>query len=140
MINTVDYNNCCVNYPNGRVNIVWLNREGGYQNYIFQGVKTFEQRVGDERTYKDGSILKLSQRKNVYSGRIVTTSNIPQLHVDYLDSLRTSIQAWEWNESDDTYTEILLDNSDYVKYTTRQKLFDISIRFIYAEEIIIQTQ
>lgn len=130
------FENCCTN----QTNIVWLNREGGFQNYIFSGVKTIEVSGGDAKTFKRNGIIKYYQRENIYDGKIVTTSNIPRNHVDYLDSLRHSIQAWEWNQADSTFREILIDIEDYVKYTTRQKLFDVAIRFIYADEILIQTQ
>lgn len=134
------FNNCCNNNDNGLTNIVWLNREGGYQNYIFRGVKTIEVKGGSGKAYKKDFISKWSSREGVYNGKIVSTSNIEQSHVDYLDSLRYSIQAWEWDDVAATFQEILIAPDDFTKYTTKQKLFDVSIRFIYAHELLIQTQ
>lgn len=130
------FDNCCDN----QTNIVWLNQQGGYQNYIFTGIKTYQVRGGDAKTFKSNGITKYYQRENVYEGKIVTTSNIQASHVDYLDSLRYCIQAWEWNTDDDTFREILIDVEDFDKYKTRQKLHDVAIRFIYTDSIVIQTQ
>lgn len=131
-----EFQNCCDNQSN----IVWLNQQGGYQNYIFTGIKTIQVKGGDANTFKSNNITRYYQKENVYDGKIITTSNIAQAHVDYLDSLRQSIQAWEWNTVLDTFREILIEVEDYDKYTTRQKLFDVPIRFIYADSIVIQTQ
>lgn len=131
-----EFDNCCDN----QTNIVWLNRQGGYQNYIFSGIKTIQVDGGDGNTFKRDGLKKYYERTGVYDGRIVTTSSIAQSHVDYLDSLRYSIQAWEWDETDDSFREILVDVQNFVKYTTRQKLFDVAIRYIYSDEIVIQTQ
>lgn len=131
-----NFDNCCDN----QTNIVWLNRVGGYQNYIFSGVKTFEVDGGDAKTFIRDGIKRYYQRKDVYNGKVVTTGNIDRDHVDYLDSLRYAIQAWEWDTDNDTFTEILVDVDSFVKYTSRQKLFDVAIRFIYSEELKIQTQ
>jgi hypothetical protein len=129
------FENCC----DDQCNIVWLNREGGFQNYIFTGIKTFEVESGDAETYKDfGRVIKYSEKKDVYSGMICTTGNIPRTHVDYIDSLKISIQAWLIR--DGGYTPILLDVGSFVKYTSREKLFDVRVRFIMAQEIVIQSQ
>lgn len=132
-----EFDNCCDN----QTNIVWLNREGGYQNYIFSGLKTFEVKGGNAKTFKRDGIVKYYEREDVYDGRVVTTSAITKAHVDYLDSLRYSIQAWEWDESDDSFREILVDVENFVKYTSRDNgIYDVAIRFIYADSIKIQTQ
>lgn len=132
-----EFNNCCDN----QTNIVWLNRQGGYQNYIFSGVKTFQIDGGTGKTFKQNLIKKYCERKDVYEGKVLTTSAITKAHVDYIDSLKYSIQAWEWDESDNSFTEILLDTDSFVKYTSRDNaILDVAIKYIYAKEIKIQTQ
>jgi hypothetical protein len=135
---TVVYDNCCDN----QYNIAWLNREGGWQNYIFTGIKTFEIRQGDSTTFKTFSkVLKYQSKTNVYNGVVVTTGSIPRSHVDYLSSLRTSIQAYLYNDVTQGWDiEIFIDTEDFETYTSRQKIFDISIPFIYAKELIVQSQ
>jgi hypothetical protein len=135
---TVVYDNCCTN----QYNIAWLNRQGGWQNYIFTGIKTFEVRQDDGDTFKTyEKVIKWANKKEVYNGVILTTGNTPKSHVDYLDSLRYSIQAYLYNDLTDAWDiEILIDSDSFVKYTSRQKLFDNTISFIYANELVIQSQ
>ena len=132
------YNNCCDN----QCNIAWLNPEGGWQNYIFTGIKTFEVQQENGNTFKTSNkTIKWSERKEVYEATICTTGNIPKAHVDYIDSLRYAIQAYLYNPTTSAFDiPILIDSESFTKYTSRQKLFDISIRFIKAKEIQVQKQ
>ncbi len=136
--NSVAYDNCCDN----QCNIAWLNPQGGWQNYIFTGIKTFEVQQNDGETFKTlNKTIKWSERKDVYNAVICSTGNIPKSHVDYLDTLRFSVQAYLFNATTNLFDiPILLDSDSFTKYTTRQKLFDISVRFIKAKEIVIQRQ
>jgi hypothetical protein len=132
------YDNCCDN----QCNIAWLNPQGGWQNYIFTGIKTFEVDQDNGNTFKTSNkTIKWSERKEVYEATICTTGNIPKAHVDYLDSLRYSVQAFLFNPATNAFDiPILVDSDSFTKYTSRQKLFDISIRFLKAKEIQVQTQ
>ena len=132
------YDNCCDN----QCNIVWLNRQGGWQNYIFTGIKTFEVRQDDGNTFKTfQKVLKWTNRSEVYEGMVCTTGNIPKAHVDYLDSLRYAIQAYLFNPTTNAWDiPIVVDSESFTKYTTRDKLFDISIAFAKATELVIQSQ
>jgi hypothetical protein len=134
----VNYTSCC----NNQINLAWLNRQGGWQNYIFTGIKTFEVQQNSSDLFKTfNKVAKYSEKTNVYNAVIATTGNIPKSHVDYLDSLRYSIQAFMFNEVTNAFDiPIVLDSEDFTKYTSRQKLFDITIRFIYSTELIIQSQ
>jgi hypothetical protein len=71
---------------------------------------------------------------------ICTTGNIPKSHVDYLDSLRYSIQAYLYPSGFDNGIPILLDSDSFTKYTSRDKLFDVGVRFLFAKEIQNQRQ
>lgn len=123
-------------------NIAWFNRLGGWQNYIFTGVKTFEVRIDDVKTFKNfDRVKKYNEIKGVYEGVIATTGNIPQAEADLLDTLRYSIQSFMYNETTSAWDiPLMLDIDSWVKYSSRDKLFDVRIRFIYATEKIIQTQ
>lgn len=128
------YDNCC----DDEYNIIWLTRQGGYANYLFSGKRTFNVRIGDTPTYKDsGLIISNSRVDDVYSGRIISTSNIPQSHSDYIDSLKYSIKAWHRTSEGDL--DILVDKGNFTRYTSDQKFYDVSLQFIYAEQLLIQT-
>ncbi len=136
--NYTSYDNCCDN----QCNIAWLNREGGWQNYIFTGVKEFNVSIGDTNTFVNNNLeQKYSEIKGVYNGRICSTGDIPKSHVDILESLQYAIQSFLYNTETELFDiPILIDKKDFVKYRTRDKFFDVKIRFILAEQVLIQTQ
>lgn len=126
---------CC---SDDHATIRWLGREGGLKQWTFSGVREYDVRVGDANTFKNNSFeSQYSQRKNIYSGKAVSTRFITKAQVDFLDELRYSIQAWEL--IDDVWTPILLDNDSFFKYTSKEKRFDLKFKYIFAKEIIMQT-
>lgn len=133
-----EYDNCCVN----QCNIAWLNRQGGWQNYIFTGIKEFSVDVGGAKDFINSDLQKKwSEVERVYNGKVCSTGDIPKSHVDLLDSLRYSIQAFLYNDETLIWDiPIFIDKRSFQKYNSRQKFFDIKIRFIYAEELVVQTQ
>lgn len=133
-----EYDVCCTD----ACNIAWLTRQGGWQNYIFPGVKEWRVEVGDAKTFKTNQpIIKYSEVRDVYNGKICSTGDIPKSHVDLLDSLQYAIQAYMWNADTENWDiPILIDKKSFVKYKTRDKFYDVKIRFIYAEELLVQTQ
>lgn len=131
------YANCC-----GDRNLAWLNIEGGWQNYIFSGIKTFQVELDGTKQFKtSGLVQKHSEINGVYTGEIISTGDIPKAHADALDSLRHSIQAFLYNDETEAWDiPILLDLGSYTKYKSNEKFWDVRVKFIYAEEILIQTQ
>jgi len=141
------YNNCCL--PGG-VHIQWLNQVGGMQNYYFNGVRTFEVSQEDSRNYIDyNNISRYSDRGEVYQGETVSTKAIPKSHVDLLDSLRYSIQAYVVETVTDNpnfgtgfkiLNPIRISPDSFTKYKSNEKKFDVYLNFIYADPVKIQTQ
>lgn len=132
------YSNCC-----GDRNLVWLTIQGGWQNYIFTGIKTFEIEAGDDKQFKTSDyVIKHSEISGVYNGELITTGDIPKEHADALDSLRVkSIQAFLLNDETGLWDiPILIDRTSYVKYKSNAKFYEVRLKFIYAEEILVQTQ
>lgn len=129
--------NCC---SDENVNIVWINRQGGRGNFIFTQRKDFEVKVGKDSTFITNDIIKRSEIKGVYDGKVVYCTGLTKTMVDFLDTLRYSIQAWQFNESDNTFTEILLDINSFSKYNTKENMYEVVISFIYAKQLNIQSQ
>lgn len=136
------YSNCCETEANPHRNIAWYNIQGGWQNYIFTGIKTFRVEVGGNKQFKTNQLVSKHQRiEGVFNGEIITAGDIPKSHVDYIDGLRYSIQAFLYNSITQTWDiPILIDLETFTKYETRDKFFDVRLKFIYAEEILVQTQ
>lgn len=129
---------CCDNV----YNIGWLSPEGGWKNYFFIGKATtgVDQDKGSD--YKDAdNTLKWSQVENVYDTVIVGTSLIPKDHVDYTKSLRYAIQAYIYDTSTGTWSiPIVINRDSFQLYRRGDKLFEFSLEFKYAVELVVQTQ
>lgn len=132
-----DIDNCC---SDNNVNIVWLNRQGGRANFIFTQRKDFKVEIGKTSTYISNDIKRFSEINGVYNGKVVYSTGLTQSQVDYLDTLRYGIQAWEFNQTTLEFKPILIDIGSFTKYTTKEKMYELSISYIYAEQLNIQTQ
>jgi len=133
---------CC---DDDAVVIRWLGREGGIKQWTFSGVRTFDVEVGDANTFKNSDMqLLYSQRTGIYNGKLLTTGNITRTQVDFLDEVKYSIQVWEWTDADTPGTyyavPITVNNDSFGKYKSRDKLFDVSLKYILSTEIQVQTQ
>lgn len=124
--------------------LAWLNREGGWSYFTFAGKTTFEVTIPEASRYQNSDyILRNNSRDGVYDGELVTTGDIPVEALDLLASLKTSVQAYfidGWETSYPVYKPIVIQDGDFIKRKTGDKRFDVSVKFIYAEKVQIQTQ
>lgn len=136
------YGNCCETENNKHRNLTWLGIHGGWQNYIFTGVKTFRVDIGRNNQFKTNEyVIKHAEINGVYDGEIITSGDIPKSHVDLLDGLKYSIQAFLYNEETEAWDiPILVDLESFTKYKSRDNFFEVRLKFIYAEEIVVQSQ
>lgn len=126
---------CC---KDGDIGIRWLSREGAIKEWNFTGVRSYDIRVGDANSFKNQNLqVQYSQRKDIYTGKIITTGNITKEVADFLDELKYSIQAWEWDG--ETATPIFINNDSFQKYKSTTKFYDVSLQYAIAQEIIVQT-
>jgi len=141
----ISYSNKCCD----SINIMWLNKYGGRENYIFGGIrKVFDINEGEDATFKTQElVLKNSKLSNVYKGVIANTGKIPKSHLIKLESLKTSIQAWVYDETLPAYYEfadrfypIILDRESMILNDTKEKIIERSVRFRVAKEVNIQSQ
>lgn len=130
-----EIDNCC---SDENVNIVWLNRQGGRGNFIFTQRKDFNVEIGKTNTYQSYDIKRYSEIKNVYNGCKVYATGLSLNQIDFLDTLRYSIQAWVY--VNETFIPILLDIGSFEKYNTKENMYEVSLSFIYAERLNIQRQ
>lgn len=127
---------CCGSNPQ---TIRWLSTCGGIKEFVFNGLKTFDIRIGSAVTFKNSSLQKLyAQRQDVYTGKLISTGDISKDQADFLDELKYCIQAWEWDGT--TATPIIVDNESYTKYKSSDKFYDVNLKYAICEEIQVQTQ
>lgn len=130
-----EIDNCC---SDDNVNIVWLNRQGGRGNFIFSQRRDYNVEVGKKNTYITNDIKKYAEIKNVYNGMKVYATGLTLNQIDFLDTLRYSIQAWMFKNNN--FIPILLDVDSFEKYNTKENMYEISLSFIFAEQLNIQRQ
>jgi hypothetical protein len=130
-----EIDNCC---SDENVNIVWLNRQGGRGNYIFTQRKDFNVEIGKTNTYLSYDIKRYSEIKNVHNGFKVYATGLTINQIDFLDTLRYSIQCWQF--INDTFIPLVLDIGSFEKYNTKENMYEVSMNFIYAERLNIQRQ
>lgn len=130
-----EIDNCC---SDENVNIVWLNRQGGRGNFIFSQRKDFNVEVGKKSTYITNDIKRYSEIKNVHNGFKVYATGISKNQIDFLDTLRYSIQCWQFING--VFIPLILDIGSFEKYNTKENMYEISMNFLYAERLNIQRQ
>jgi len=130
--------------PENTLNFAWLNRSGGWSSFALECkyVKGFS--IGKQKTYKTASdVIRNSQLDEVYQTYSLIAEGLTTFELDLLSSLRTSIQAYLYNE-DSLYFDIpiLIDARSFETYGNRQRQPDrnMSFNFRIATQEVIQTQ
>jgi hypothetical protein len=127
----------------GVFNIAWVNRQGGWSSYVFEGKKTFGMDIGKVTTYKKARELKRSAVEEVYQTAEVSVANKSIRDLLFIASLRQSIQAYLWSDTTQQWSiPIALDKENFNLYSRPFKAIEVDEQFTfrYAEEIVIQTQ
>lgn len=123
--------------------LTWLNREGGWSYFYFTGKTEYKVQIPDGKTYINSDFVKrYFDRSKVYKAELLTTGDIQQEALDLLESLKYSIQAYKVDTSDPNQTELIpifLEDGDYTKRKTGERIFDASVNIVYAQEVTIQT-
>ena len=122
------------------ITLVWITREGGRGTYLFDQRKDFKGIVGDVKTFDNNGTIKYINRGKNFVYKTVYKTGISDEEVDLLESLRYSIQAWEYNATTDVSTPILLDSNSYDLYSTKTQLNEVNLKYRIATYKEIQNQ
>lgn len=133
--NNID--NCC---SDNDTNIVWYNRQGGWQNYIFNQRFDNSVEVGKASTFINNGIVKFSDRGRVYNSKTVYITGLSKTEIDYLDTLRYCIQAYEFNKTTLVFSPILLESVNFNKYNSKENMYEINLTYKYATQLDVQKQ
>lgn len=121
------------------INIVWFLPEGGWRNYVFQGKKVYGVEIGSSELYEDeNEVLKNISVEDVRDSVEVASGTIPKSHVDYCKLLKASIQAYVWDITLGTFTEIVIDKTSFRLYEDGDNTYAYNFKFVYGEKITIQ--
>jgi len=123
--------------------LTWLNREGGWSYFYFTGKTTYEVQIPDGKTWENDYVKRYFDRGKVYDGELLSTGDIPLASLDLMESLKYSVQVYKIDYSnplDVKYIPVILQDGDYTKRKTGDKIFDVNVKVVYATQKVIQTQ
>ena len=126
------------------LNFAWLNNSGGWNSYAIECKYVKGYDIGRQQVYLTGdNIQKRTELDDVYQNYSLTAELLSTFELDLLASLRTSIQAYLYNETSlDFDIPILIDPSSFQTYGNRQRATERSASFSFkvATQENIQTQ
>jgi len=129
--------------PENIANIAWVNREGGWSSYVFDGRKTYGKDISTVNTYKRGTELKRSTVEDVYDVIEVNINNKSIKDLIFIASLRQSIQAYLFDDATLQWSiPIFIDKDSFPIYTVPFKQIQVADKFTFrlSNEVIIQSQ
>jgi hypothetical protein len=136
--------------PDNAFNIAWINRQGGWNSYVFasdskdKSKKALGFNVGDSTNYKRDTELKKSSVQDVYETVTVLFSLKNQRELLFIAGLRKSIQAYLFNDSTQAWDiPIYIDVESFPTYSlpfNQASDGNGSFTFRYSNELRVQRQ
>lgn len=125
---------------NTSICLVWLNREGGRSSMIFDQRKDYGLTAGEVKSFDNNTSIKYINRGKNFDNTTVYKSGISQDEILLIESLRTSIQVWEYDINTNSNKPIFVDSSSFNKFNTKNKFNEVSFKYRLATYKIIQSQ
>lgn len=120
--------------------IVWITREGGRASMVFDQRINYSLDSGSVSIYENDNKLRYTSRGKNYEGVTLFKTGMSRDEIDLMESMRTSIQAWEYDDTTNTSTEIIFDSKSFDKYNTNEEFYESSIDYRYSKNKNIQFQ
>lgn len=125
------------------IGIVWVNQEGGRQSYWFNQPKEFEvEQSGGQTWINSDKEKRYLGRGRVDYGVQITQEFLPIEHLESINSLKNSIQAWVCTDVEDnsTYQSIIINEDSWLIRKTTDRFFRANFDFKYSKAKVIQRQ
>lgn len=120
--------------------LVWINREGGRSSYTFDQRINYDGIIGESKTFDNNGSVKFTNRGKNFDYITVYKTAISNTEVDLIESLRYSIQAWEFDVNTNTAIPIVLDVNSFSKYNTKNRMNEINLKYRIATYKEVQNQ
>jgi hypothetical protein len=126
------------------LNFAFVNRQGGWNSLALECKFIKGVDIGGQQTFLSSSnILKRTELKDVYESYSLTADVLSKFDLDMISALRTSIQAYLYNDDSQAFDiPIILDSTSFETYGNRQRQPDRSASFSFrvATKEVVQTQ
>ncbi len=120
--------------------LVWINRQGGRSCSTFDRRQDLNGVIGDNKQFDNNGAIKYIYRGKNFDYITVHKTGLTDMEVDLIESLRYSIQAWEYDVNTNTSTPILIDPASFPKYNTKNRFNEITLKYRIATYKEIQNQ
>lgn len=124
----------CYRYP---IELYWLNRAGGWQNWVFDGKHEYGQDIEEPATYTDeydrlhrASYPGITETVNVFSGFI------PSAFYNTVFGILSSIRVYHKQGSE--FREVNIDTGSFQRHKEGQRRKQLNFSFAYAETLTVQ--
>lgn len=130
--NNFNYSDLC--NPNS-LNIFFINKFGGWQNFVAMGDITFSKEISEVKEYITPYPTKrrISDSGFIYKVLAVNAESIPFNLLSVITAMIESPVTFIYNDSDDTITECLIDKKSFQYYNTNDKTISIQFDVILSE-------
>ena len=126
------------------LNFAWLNERGGFSSLALEGRFIEGRDLGQESTVVTADrVLKRVELRDVYRTNEIRGGVIGKAQLDLLADLRSSIQAYLYNEDAGAFNiPIVIDRQSFTTYGNRfnQSETRFAFKFRYSQQIQVQTQ
>lgn len=126
------------------LNIAFLNQIGGYSSFAIEGKFVQGRDFGNDQTIVTSTlVLKRVEFRDVYDTFEISGGVLSKIQLDLLQSLRSSIQAYLYNEDTQAWDiPIVIDRGSFNTYGNRfnQSETRFAFRFRVSQQVRIQTQ
>jgi hypothetical protein len=126
------------------LNIAFLNQVGGYSSFAIEGKFVQGREFGNDQTIVTSTlVLKRVEFRDVYDTFEISGGVLSKIQLDLLESMRSSIQAYLYNESSQAWDiPIVIDRGSFTTYGNRfnQSETRFAFRFRVSQQVRIQTQ
>lgn len=119
------------------INIVFLNEQGGWQNYVLSNEYKYETTFAKVNQYKKPN---RSDRFSLIESNQMWTYNLKNVRVSHTDSIEAmikSVQAYICN-ADGSFTPIMIDKKSFIIYETFRPYINATITFTSADSTFSQ--
>lgn len=107
---------------------------------IFDQRKDYGLTAGEVKSFDNNTSIKYINRGKNFDNTTVYKSGISQDEILLIESLRTSIQVWEYDINTNSNKQIFVDSSSFNKFNTKNKFNEVSFKYRLATYKIIQSQ
>jgi hypothetical protein len=128
------------------VDLWWLNRQGGWDRWVFTFKASYSTDISDGRKWQDSSTIE----RYSYRGEVREKVSVVSQFVDFdtrkaLANIRKSIQVYQlmgdgdWTNIDN-FIPIVVDSGSFSDYVTGEGKMQVDLTYSYAQLIDVQTQ